>query len=107
MAEVAALTLSNICLDVQIIICMCLHPSDIFALRKVCRRQKSSLLKSVKYIIKTCKALQPCTQQRVVWEAALHRVCLDNAIFLLSFPISDMSILEIEKAAMGRPSLTA
>ena len=36
MAEVAALTLANICLDVQIGICMCLHPSDILALRKVC-----------------------------------------------------------------------
>ena len=28
-------------------------------------------------------------------------MCLDNALFLPSFPISDMSDLEIEKAAMG------
>ena len=33
--------------------------------------------------------------------AALHRVCLDNALFLPSFPISDMSDLELEKAATG------
>ena len=33
--------------------------------------------------------------------AALHRICLDNTLFLPSFPISDMSDLEIEKAAMG------
>ena len=33
--------------------------------------------------------------------AALHQVCLDNTLFLPSFPISDMSDLEIEKAAMG------
>ena len=33
--------------------------------------------------------------------AALHRVCLDNTLFIPSFPISDMSDLEIEKAAMG------
>jgi hypothetical protein len=46
MAEVAALTIANICLDVQIGICMFLHPSDILALRKVCRYWKSSLLKS-------------------------------------------------------------
>ena len=39
MAEVAALTLANICLDVQIGICMFLHPSDILALRKVCRHK--------------------------------------------------------------------
>jgi hypothetical protein len=50
---------------------------------------------------KTCKALQSSTRQRVVWVAALHRVCLDNTLFLPSFPISDMSDLEIENAAMG------
>ena len=99
--QVVALTLANICLDVQISICMYLHPSDILTLRKVCRHHKFSLLKSVKYIIKTCKALQPSTRQRVVWVAALHRVCLDNTLFLPSFPISDMSDLDIEKAAMG------
>jgi hypothetical protein len=102
MTEVATLTLVNVCLDVQIGICMFLHPSDILALRKVCRHQKLSLLKSVESIVfKTCKALQPSTRQRVVWVAALHRVCFDNTLFLPSFPISDMSDLEIEKAAMG------
>ena len=33
--------------------------------------------------------------------AALRQVCLENTPFLPSFPISDMSDLEIEKAAMG------
>ena len=47
MAEMATLSLASICLDVQIGICMFLHPSDILALRKVCRHQKFSLLKSV------------------------------------------------------------
>ena len=37
----------------------------------------------------------------MVWIAALHRVCLENVLFLPSFPISDMSNLELEKAAMG------
>ena len=97
------LTLSNICLDVQIGICMFLHPSDILALRKVCRNQKFSLVESNIIIIKTCKALQPSTRQRVVWVAALHRVCFDNSLFLPSFPISDMSDLEIEKAAALGP----
>jgi hypothetical protein len=102
MAEVATLSLANIFLDVQIGICMFLHPSDILSLRKVRRHQKFSLLKSVESIvIKTCKALQPSTRQRVVWVAALHRVCFDNVLFLPSFPIYDMSDLEIEKAAMG------
>ena len=44
----ASLTFTNICLDVQIGICMCLHPSDILALRKVCRYHNFSFLKSVK-----------------------------------------------------------
>ena len=97
------LTLANICLDVQIGICMCLHPSDILSLRKVCPHLKFSLLKPLKYtnIIKTCRAFERITRQRVVWVAALHRVCFENTLFLPSFPISDMSNLEIEKAAMG------
>ena len=37
MAEAAALTLANICLDVQIGISMYLYPSDILELSKVCR----------------------------------------------------------------------
>ena len=52
-------------------------------------------------IIKTCKAFERSTRQRAVWVAALHRVCFENTLFLPSFPISDMSNLEIEKAAMG------
>ena len=53
------------------------------------------------FITKTCKALQLSTRQRVVWVAALHRVCLDNTLFLPSFPISDMSDLELERSAMA------
>ena len=49
----------------------------------------------------TCKALQAATRRRVVWMAALHRVCLDNTLFLPSFPIPDMSDLELENAAMA------
>ena len=52
-------------------------------------------------IIKTCKALQAATRKRVVWVDALHRVCFDNALFLPSFPISEMSDRELEKAAMA------
>src|SRR5260370_262904 len=49
MAEVVALSLANICFDIQISICMLLHPSDILELRKVCGYQKFALHKSVKY----------------------------------------------------------
>ena len=37
----------------------------------------------------------------MVWVAALQRVCLDNALFLPSFPIPDMNDLELERAAMA------
>ena len=31
---------------------------------------------------------------------ALHRVCFDNTLFLPSFPIPDMTVVELEHAAM-------
>ena len=31
----------------------------------------------------------------------LHRICIDNTLFLPSFPIPDMSDLELERAAMA------
>ncbi|KAF8802153.1 hypothetical protein BYT27DRAFT_6771427 [Phlegmacium glaucopus] len=80
---VPSLRLVNIALDLQITICTFLHPSDILALRQ------------------TCKAFQLPTRQRVVWVDALHRVCHDNTLFLPSFPIPDMTVLELEHAAMA------
>ena len=55
----------------------------------------------LRYIIKTCKALELATRKRIVWVVALHRLCLDNTLFLPSFPIPDMSDLELERAAMA------
>ena len=51
--------------------------------------------------IKTCKALELATRKRVIWVTALQRVCLVNALFLPSFPICDMSDLELERAAIA------
>ena len=51
--------------------------------------------------IKTCKALELVTRKRIVWMFVLHRVCIDNTLFLPSFPIPDMSDLELERAAMA------
>ena len=60
-----------------------------------------SVAQSNEVLFKTCKALQLSTRQRVVWVAALHRVCIDNTLFLPSFPISDMSVLDLERTAMA------
>ncbi|KAF8812837.1 hypothetical protein BYT27DRAFT_7086096 [Phlegmacium glaucopus] len=75
--------LVDIALDLQIVICTFLRPSDILTLQK------------------TCKTLQLATRQRIVWVDALHRVCLENTLFLPSFPISDMSDAELEQAAIA------
>ena len=93
------LTLADTPLDLQITICIFLHPSDILALRKVCHQPTLNLGRLGH--IKTCKALELATRKRIVWIAALHRVCLDNTLFLPSFPIPDMSDLELERAAMA------
>jgi hypothetical protein len=52
-------------------------------------------------MIQTCRALELATRQRTVWMAVLYRVCFDNSLFLPSFPIPEMSDLELERAAMG------
>ncbi|KAF8801190.1 hypothetical protein BYT27DRAFT_7342089 [Phlegmacium glaucopus] len=77
------MALVDIGLDLQMIICTFLHPSDILSLRK------------------TCKTLQLATRQRLIWIDALHRVCLENTLFLPSFPIPDMSDVELERAAIA------
>ncbi|KAF8812844.1 hypothetical protein BYT27DRAFT_7159010, partial [Phlegmacium glaucopus] len=77
------MALVDIALDLQIVICSFLHPSDILILRN------------------TCKTLQLVTRQRTVWIDALRRVCLENTLFLLSFPMLDMSDAELEQAAMA------
>ena len=50
---------------------------------------------------KTCKTLQIVTKQRTIWIEALHRVCQENKLFLPSFPIADMSDMELEQAAIA------
>ncbi|KAF8802299.1 hypothetical protein BYT27DRAFT_7197407 [Phlegmacium glaucopus] len=77
------MTLVGVALDLHIVICTFLHPSDILSLRK------------------TCKTLQLVTRQRLIWIDALHRVCLENTLFLPSFPIPNMSDAELEQAAIA------
>ncbi|KAF8801201.1 hypothetical protein BYT27DRAFT_7245340 [Phlegmacium glaucopus] len=77
------MALVDIALDLQIVICSFLHPSDILTLRN------------------TCKTLQLVTRKRIVWIDALRRVCVENTLFLPSFPMPDMSDAELEQAAMA------
>jgi hypothetical protein len=103
MAELTKLTLANFPLDLQITICIFLRPIDILALRTVCHQSivLDFFVAQAGEQIKTCKAFEKTTGRRVVWLAALHRVCVDNTLFLPSFPIPDMSDLELEQAAIA------
>ena len=56
---------------------------------------------SFKGDLKTCKHFQLATKERTIWVNALHRVCLDNSLFIPTFPINDMSDAELEQAALG------
>ena len=56
---------------------------------------------SFKGDLKTCKHFQLATKERIVWIHALHRVCLDNSLFIPTFPINDMSNSELEQAALA------
>ena len=103
MEQAFSSTLTNTPLDLQITICIFLHPSDILALRKVCPMSSINIesFGCLLRHIKTCKALELATRKRIVWVTVLHRVCLDNTLFLPSFPIPDMSDLELERAAIA------
>ena len=40
-------------------------------------------------------------KRRIIWIDTLRRVCIDNTLFLPSFPIPDMSDIELEWVAMA------
>lgn len=63
-----------------------LNPLDIIALRK------------------TCRTLHQATLQRQVWLNTLRRVCVTNSVYAPSFPLTEMTLLELEHAAV-LPSL--
>ena len=103
MAKLTRLTLANIPFDLHITICIFLRPIDILALRKVCHQSIPVFFLLVaqvagEHIKKTCKAFELATRQRAVWLAAFRRMCFDNTLFQPSFPIPNMSNLELEQA---------
>ncbi|KAF8167199.1 hypothetical protein B0H34DRAFT_669698 [Crassisporium funariophilum] len=75
--------------DIHLAMLRFVIPTDIIALRK------------------TCKAMVQATSQRNVWLDAFNRLCSDNSVLWTSFPISEMSLLELESAAMGPARFTA
>lgn len=70
-------------LDLQFLIQSFLDPSDIVSLRM------------------TCQSFYLASQQRTVWLAALQRVCIDHGALMISFPFEDMSVKELEHAALS------
>ncbi|KAF8156985.1 hypothetical protein B0H34DRAFT_480094 [Crassisporium funariophilum] len=75
--------LSSVPFDIHALICSALEPYDILLLRRV------------------CKSLADSTSHRSIWRAALERVCYQNDVYFPSFPVSDMSRIELEYASMA------
>jgi len=73
--------LAELSLDLQIHICGFLHPFQIIALRQ------------------TCKAFRDITSKKIIWIHALNRICRKNLLFRPTFPVHDMSVAELERAA--------
>ncbi|KAJ7778196.1 hypothetical protein B0H16DRAFT_880412 [Mycena metata] len=48
----------------------------------------------------TCQAFLQITSTRTVWLNALRRVCEINSLFKPSFPFDDMSLLDLQRAAI-------
>ena len=59
----------------------------------------SSFERSRKRLIQTCKAFYGVASQRNVWIGALNRICHQNLLFRPTFPVHDMSVAELERAA--------
>ncbi|KAF8189349.1 hypothetical protein BJ912DRAFT_379127 [Pholiota molesta] len=74
-------TFISMSLDIHILVLQHLDPPDIVSFRK------------------TCKILLDATHQRIVWINALKKMCLENTVYLHSYPVADMSIPELEYAA--------
>ncbi|KAF5330237.1 hypothetical protein D9611_010626 [Ephemerocybe angulata] len=70
---------SEIIMDILRFLC----PTDIISMRK------------------TCRMMHRITKCRVVWLEALERVCDKYGIFKPTFPMEEMSILELEHASTG------
>ncbi|KAF7426027.1 hypothetical protein PC9H_008392 [Pleurotus ostreatus] len=68
-------------LDTLIQVLSFANPQDIIALRK------------------TCRALMIATCQRIVWINALRLICAQRGIYTRSFPVKEMSLVQLEHAA--------
>ncbi|KAF8064052.1 hypothetical protein FPV67DRAFT_199842 [Lyophyllum atratum] len=75
--------ITGISLEIHAHIQSFIEPSDIISLRQ------------------TCRYLYDATHQREVWKSVLRRVCISQGLFMPSFPMEQMSMEELENAALG------
>ncbi|KIM91317.1 hypothetical protein PILCRDRAFT_810578 [Piloderma croceum F 1598] len=55
----------------------------------------------------TCKTLSYASRERIVWMNALRRVCARHGVFAPTFPIADMTVLQLEHSATSPTRLLA
>ncbi|KAF5330047.1 hypothetical protein D9611_010419 [Ephemerocybe angulata] len=49
----------------------------------------------------TCRALHEATAERTLWMNLLKAVCMEYDLFLPSYPIDEMSVTQLRRAALG------
>ncbi|KAF5329976.1 hypothetical protein D9611_010407 [Ephemerocybe angulata] len=66
-------------------------------------REISELLNPIDVIAlgETCKALHEATAERTLWLNLLKAVCMEYDLFLHSYPIDEMSVAQLRRAALG------
>ncbi|KAJ7512801.1 hypothetical protein B0H11DRAFT_2213364 [Mycena galericulata] len=97
------LILTELPLDTLIHVFKFVDPPDIFSLQRVGVLSDFSL--SILRSVQTCKKILELTLTRTVWMNALRRVCEINSLYKPSFPLDDMSLLDLQCAAIGTAAL--
>lgn len=69
--------------DIWIEIGYLIDPSDAFALQQ------------------TCRAIRQAFDDKSVWTRILRLMCERNAIFVATFPVADMDLKQLQRAALG------
>lgn len=77
-------------------------PSDALSLSKVCQALATECPTKVKsfFFVKVSRLFQAISADREVWILLLKSVCRQYGIFLPSYPIEDVALMKLQRAAL-------
>jgi len=78
-----------------------LNPRDILSLGQVRDQERDNSEERFSDTYKVSRRLNALTSERNVWIYALTSMCQDNGLFLTSFAIEDMDLLQLQRCALG------